>query len=102
MDLMSTAQLLGNFGEFFGAIAVVVTLGYLVVQIRQNTNATRASTSFAVNESLTDLNAALRSDGEFAEIWLRGIEDLDSLTPTEYARFTAHLLTMLNLAGVSA
>lgn len=23
----------GNFGEFFGAIAVVATLGYLVVQI---------------------------------------------------------------------
>ena len=37
MDLMDTAQLLGNFGEFVGAIAVVVTLVYLSVQIRQNT-----------------------------------------------------------------
>lgn len=36
MDLMSTAQLLGGFGAFIGAIAVVVTLGYLTVQIRQN------------------------------------------------------------------
>ncbi len=36
MDLMDTAQLLGNFGEFVGAIAVVVTLVYLSVQIRQN------------------------------------------------------------------
>ena len=36
MNLMDTAQLLGNFGEFFGAIAVVGTLGYLAVQIRQN------------------------------------------------------------------
>ena len=35
MDFMSTAQLLGNFGEFFAAIAVFVTLGYLAVQIRE-------------------------------------------------------------------
>ena len=35
MDLISTAQLLGNFGEFFGAIAVFLTLGYLALQIRE-------------------------------------------------------------------
>ena len=34
MDLMSISQLLGNFGEFVGAIAVVVTLAYLAVQVR--------------------------------------------------------------------
>ena len=43
MDFYSAAQLLGNFGEFFGAIAVVATLGYLTVQIRQNTKALRVS-----------------------------------------------------------
>jgi len=29
MDLISISQLLGNFGEFVGAIAVVITLIYL-------------------------------------------------------------------------
>ena len=43
MTLMDTAQLLGNFGEFFGAVAVVVTLGYLAVQIRLNTRMLRAN-----------------------------------------------------------
>jgi hypothetical protein len=43
MDLQATAQLLGNFGEFFGAIAVVVTLVYLAGQLRQNTNALRSA-----------------------------------------------------------
>jgi hypothetical protein len=43
MDLATTAQLLGNFGEFFGAIAVVVTLAYLAVQIRQNTKMMRVT-----------------------------------------------------------
>jgi hypothetical protein len=31
MDLQAAAQLLGNFGEFVGAIAVVGTLIYLVI-----------------------------------------------------------------------
>ena len=41
MDHQAFAQLLGNYGEFVGAIAVVVTLIYLATQIRQNTNALR-------------------------------------------------------------
>jgi hypothetical protein len=36
MDHQAIAQLLGNYGEFIGAIAVVATLGYLAVQIRQS------------------------------------------------------------------
>jgi len=35
MDHQSLAQLLGNYGEFFGAIAVLGTLIYLSVQVRQ-------------------------------------------------------------------
>jgi hypothetical protein len=44
MDLQVTAQLLGNFGEFVGAIAVVVTLAYLAVQVRHSKEATEANT----------------------------------------------------------
>jgi hypothetical protein len=36
MDLQSTAQLLGNIGEFVGSIMVVVTLVYLALQVRQS------------------------------------------------------------------
>jgi hypothetical protein len=43
MDHQAFAQLLGNYGEFVGAIAVVVTIGYLTVQIKQNTKALRVS-----------------------------------------------------------
>jgi hypothetical protein len=43
MDHQAFAQLLGNYGEFFGAIAVVATLLYLARQIRQNTKATRVA-----------------------------------------------------------
>ena len=38
-----TMMELGALGEFFGAIAIAVTLGYLVVQIRQNTKTLKSS-----------------------------------------------------------
>lgn len=44
MNLMDMSQMLGNFGEFFGAIAVVATLFYLAVQVRHGRDATEANT----------------------------------------------------------
>ena len=44
MDHQALAQLLGNYGEFVGAIAVVVTLFYLAVQVRYSREATEANT----------------------------------------------------------
>jgi hypothetical protein len=43
MTLMETVHLLGSLGEFLGAIAVLVTIGYLAIQIRQNTKMLRTS-----------------------------------------------------------
>jgi len=60
MDHQTFAQLLGNYGEFFGAIAVVVTLAYLAVQIRQGTHATRAaSRDAALAHTLSFLEQSL-------------------------------------------
>ena len=57
---MSTAQLLGNIGEFVGAIAVVVTLGYLAVQVRHGREATEANTR-SVAQSERVARAQVRS-----------------------------------------
>ena len=48
---------LGSLGEFIGALAVLVTLIYLVLQIRQNTQSIRSQSRFSVLETL---NADLR------------------------------------------
>ena len=77
---------------------MVITLFYLAKQIRQNTKATRAGTSHALNESLSRLMGALRADGEMADIWFRGCQDIEALNDVEHVRFTSHILDMLNLA----
>ena len=66
MDLVTTAQVLGNFGEFFGAIAVVTTLGYLAFQSRQNTRSSYVSRGDTARERLFAINQAVINDQELA------------------------------------
>jgi hypothetical protein len=91
-------EMIGVVADLVAAAAVVISIVYLAVQIRQNTKATRVVSSDTINNSLTAILSAIRSDGEFAEIWLRGCQNLDSLGEVEKARFSHHLLDMLNLA----
>jgi hypothetical protein len=55
MDHQAFAQLLGNYGEFLGALAVVATLGYLTLQIRQNSKMMKATVRQEWAKSSIDL-----------------------------------------------
>ena len=85
---------LGNLGDFFGGVAVLVTLIYLAIQVRQNTAQTkiaseiaRADTYARSVESFSEFRSLLISDAEMADIYLRGSRDLGSLNPVERLRF---------------
>ena len=43
MDQLTIAQILGSYGEFIGAIAVVATLVYLAIQVRHSREATEVN-----------------------------------------------------------
>jgi hypothetical protein len=90
MDLQSTAQLLGNFGEFLGSLGVIVTLIYLAIQIRSNTSATRANASFQATHSWGEVTQRLAGlpDDQFGPITKLFKADMapDDLTPEEYER----------------
>ncbi len=84
MDLMSTAQLLGNFGEFFGAIAVLATLVYLVVQIKQNTKMLRSSISNSWVQSRANvLNMMADHAHAFGKIYTQPSRRFRELDPAE-------------------
>lgn len=51
MDHQAFAQLLGNYGEFFGAIAVLLTLIYLAIQTRLTRKAAEESANFASSQA---------------------------------------------------
>jgi len=51
MNLLEVTALLGNVGEFVGAIGVIVTLVYLSVQVRQNTRSLDISQRQAIAQT---------------------------------------------------
>jgi hypothetical protein len=91
-------QDLGALGELLAAIATIVTLLYLAIQIRQNNTNLQESTSASVNQGWASINSRLSSDEQFAEIFIRGREDLEALNAVELERFRAFVQDILNMA----
>mgnify|MGYP001818907471 FL=1 len=90
---MSAAQLMGNFGELFGAIAVLATLFYLARQIQQNSRQMeiQAGMQFAASLDGTDLALSrfrefLIASEEVAAIWDKALQDFDALAGAERTR----------------
>ena len=88
-------DILGNIGEFVGAVGVIISLVYLSVQLRQNTKALRASSYQEISHNSRELLELLILDGEMAEIFTRGREGgVEVLTPVERVRWHAMLLAI--------
>ena len=86
-------EALGAIGEIVGAVAVVLTLGYLAVQIRQNTRSLRAAAVQEVARSANEWSSLQVRDPELSVVYSKGISDYSSLSPEQQAQFS-HLLYM--------
>lgn len=93
-----TLQDLGALGELIAAIATIATLLYLAIQIRQNNRNLQESTSASVNQGWAGINSRISGDAEFAELFIRGRDDIDALDPVELERFRAFVQDILNMA----
>ncbi|MGW8182318.1 MAG: hypothetical protein ACWGQW_26615, partial [bacterium] len=93
----STVQLLGNLGEFTGAIAVVVTLVYLASQIRQNTNSLNAGSVYKSAELSSNSEMALTGDDAHIA-WSKALEEPNKLSRGELFQTWA----IMSLAAQSA
>jgi hypothetical protein len=79
---------LADLGEFLGGIFVVLSLVYLAMQIRQNTQSNRTENFARGLERISEMQAALSRDPDLASLHARGVADVSSLTPVERIRFT--------------
>jgi hypothetical protein len=80
---------LGNIGEFVGGIAVLATLVYLALQIRENTRALRVTSHQEAGRLAAGLNYAIANHPDFAELLVRSLESPESLSPAERLRLEA-------------
>jgi len=87
-------QDLGNLGEFVGAIAVVATLVYLALNIRQNTahlsqntRAVQLSALQADGESTNRVRELLILNPELSDLYLKGLRGYSELELSDRLRF---------------
>ncbi len=85
---MTDLESLAYVGEIIGAIAVVVSLIYLAVQVRQNTQAQRTENFSRALDRVAAMQAALSQDSEASVIFSKGVADPAKLDPKERMQFT--------------
>ena len=84
-------EAIGAIGEVLGAIGVIATLGYLAVQIRQNTQATSAS---ALNLALRDINELTNNNERYLAVLTKAGRN-EALTIEESAHLVERLVSIM-------
>jgi hypothetical protein len=67
----------------------VISLIYVAMQIRQNTNAVRSATAQAVHEHFSNWYNLVAADTDLSRIAADGLRDYASLSEQEKVRFVA-------------
>ncbi len=80
-------QDLGSIGELIAALATLLTLGYLAIQLKQNTSALKSQTFQQSSMDMSLTANSVSSDGELARIIMKAEKGIASLTPDEKLRF---------------
>jgi hypothetical protein len=90
-----TLEQLGGLGEFIGAIAVVVSLIYVALEIRSNSRSTRLAAMQTAMESSQRIIEMPARDRDLARVIRIGSDDPDSLTEDEFAQYRYWLILSL-------
>jgi hypothetical protein len=95
-------EAVGAIGEIVSAVAVLITLVYLAVQIRQNNRQIEANTRVVrlaargtTQEAFSRFRSLIWSSPEAAELYLKGCADYRALSPAERLKFGALLQEFL-------
>jgi hypothetical protein len=91
MDLTQLA----NLGEFIGGVAVLVTLIYLAVQVRQGTQLARTQIHQEASRASTDLSYFVASQPEYIRMLSQAVGGLDQLSDEDRRRW--YLVTRAGL-----
>ncbi len=90
----------GAISQIVGVVAIIASLIYVAIQIRQNTDIARATIVHETSVSFSRFHELLAADAELTDIYLRGVKGED-LTEIETRRFNSLIeITMAYLEDV--
>jgi hypothetical protein len=75
--------------QIISALAIIASLIFVGVQLRQATRAMRNSSSQAHSAIYSEIISTIIDNGNFASIWRRGLSEPESLNEDEWVRFIA-------------
>jgi hypothetical protein len=81
-------QDLANLGEFISSVAVILSLVYLAIQVRQNTASIRTENVARALERVSAMQSLLFANGDLARLQAQGVFDPSALTREERLQLT--------------
>ena len=90
-------EALGAIGELVGATGVIGTLGYLAVQIRQNSHAVKTATAQSVIAAVNETLQTGAATPQAAKMIVLGQTDFESLSDDEKMQFVIWLLSWFRI-----
>jgi len=83
-----TLEQYANLFEIFGTAIVVITLIFLVIQMRQNTHALKSATVLGSHNTTLTVYGMMVEDS-MIQVIVKGMPRPSELTPVERAKFNA-------------
>lgn len=87
----------GAIGEVVGALAVVLSLVYVSIQVRAGRRALQTNTRDSVFRQVQEFNYVLMANPKLADVFQRGTDDFDSLEGDERAWFVSAMYSFFKM-----
>jgi hypothetical protein len=87
---------LSAVADVIGVVLVVVSLIYLAIQVRQSNQMALAESERELLENWANAVAGISHDDRTTDIFLRGLDDFESLSNLEKTRFSVIMQRLIN------
>ena len=82
-----TWEAINAVSQLISSIAVVLSVLYLGIQVRRSTRVARVAAQDAAASAVRDVTKPFMENAELGQVWRKGLEHLDALSPDDQARF---------------
>ena len=83
---------IGAIGQVVAALGLVPSLIYLAMQVREQNRANRRASLDLHSTQQVEIIRTINENAEFGSIYLRGLQDFESLDPVARLQFGAYLM----------
>jgi|ERR1043166_190716 hypothetical protein len=80
-------EAINAISQFVSSLAVVCSLLYLAIQVHRSTRVAKVAAQDSAAAAVREVTGTFMENADMARIWRAGLEDLDSLSAEEQARF---------------